>query len=159
MYTTLPACSCAASILFMKSLVLWSAGKIRLFGPQTGKLMHTIHNAHLKAVTSVASAGDGGRIISGGGEGMVRVWDVTDKGQVMVASMKDHKGPVNCIKMKESTEDECVSCSSDGSCIIWDLNSFKRQNSLFASTFFKAVIYHPDESQLVTAGTDRKVQR
>lgn len=90
---------------------------------------------------------------------MVRVWDVTDKSQVMVASMKDHKGPVNCIKMKESSEDECVSCSSDGSCIIWDLNSFKRVNSLFASTFFKAVIYHPDESQLVTAGTDRKVQR
>jgi hypothetical protein len=31
--------------------------------------------------------------------------------------------------------------------------------SLFANTFFLSVVYHPDESQLVTAGTDRKVSR
>jgi hypothetical protein len=30
--------------------------------------------------------------------------------------------------------------------------------SLFANTFFLSVVYHPDESQLVTAGTDRKVR-
>jgi hypothetical protein len=30
--------------------------------------------------------------------------------------------------------------------------------SLFANTFFFSVVYHPDESQLVTAGTDRKVR-
>ncbi|GMH45198.1 hypothetical protein BSKO_13155 [Bryopsis sp. KO-2023] len=135
----------------------WSDGKIRAFGPQSGKHLFSIHNAHLKAVTAIASAADGERIISGGEEGMVRVWRVSQNNQVMVASMKDHRGPVNCIKMKESTDDECVSCSSDGSCIIWDLNTFKRRNSLFANTFFKAVVYHPDESQLVTAGTDRKI--
>ncbi len=72
--------------------------------------------------------------------------------------MKDHKGPVNCIRIKASDE-ECVSASSDGSCIIWDLHTFKRRTSLFANTFFKSVVYHPDESQLVTAGTDRKVRR
>lgn len=71
--------------------------------------------------------------------------------------MKDHKGPVNCIRIKASDE-ECVSASSDGSCIIWDLHTFKRRSSLFANTFFKSVVYHPDESQLVTAGTDRKVR-
>jgi len=54
-------------------------------------------------------------------------------------------------------DSECVSASSDGSCIIWDLHTFKRRTSLFANTFFKSVIYHPDESQLVTTGTDRKV--
>ena len=56
-------------------------------------------------------------------------------------------------------DSECVSASSDGSCIIWDLHTFKRRTSLFANTFFKSVIYHPDESQLVTTGTDRKVRR
>jgi WD40 repeat protein len=52
-----------------------------------------------------------------------------------------------------------VSASSDGSCIIWDLTACRRRQSLFANTFFLAVVYHPDESQIVTAGTDRKVCR
>ena len=36
-------------------------------------------------------------------------------------------------------DSEFVSASSDGSCIIWDMRRFVRNNSLFASTFFKAV--------------------
>jgi WD40 repeat protein len=55
------------------------------------------------------------------------------------------------------SDDECVSASSDGSCIIWDLTACRRRQSLFANTFFLSVVYHPDESQIVTAGTDRKV--
>jgi hypothetical protein len=70
--------------------------------------------------------------------------------------LKDHKGRVNSIRIK-SNDEECVSASSDGSCIVWDLHTFKRRTSLYANTFFHAVVYHPDESQLVTAGTDRKV--
>ena len=70
--------------------------------------------------------------------------------------MKDHKASVNSIRVK-GDDSECVSAASDGSCIIWDLITFKRRTSLFANTFFKSVIYHPDESQLVTTGTDRKV--
>ena len=30
-------------------------------------------------------------------------------------------------------------------------------NALFAANFFKSVVYHPDESQLLTCGTDRKL--
>lgn len=44
---------------------------------------------------------------------------------------------------------------SDVICFV--LQRFVRNNSLFASTFFKAILYHPDESQLLTSGTDRKV--
>ena len=36
--------------------------------------------------------------------------------------------------------------------------SSERRLSLFANTAFKSVVYHPDESQLVTTGTDRKVR-
>lgn len=34
---------------------------------------------------------------------------------------------------------------------------FVRNNSMTASNFFQAVNYHPDESQILTTGTDRKV--
>lgn len=140
-----------------KSIVSgWSDGKIRAFAPQSGKLLYTINDAHHKAVTAIASTSDSSKIISGGEEGMVRVWRIGRQSQTLEASMKDHKSSVNCIKIKQN-DDECVSASSDGSCIIWDLHTYKRRTSLFANTFFKSIVYHPDESQLVTTGTDRKV--
>lgn len=70
--------------------------------------------------------------------------------------MKEHKGTVTCINLRKNNL-ECVSSSSDGSCIIWDLTRFVRNQVLFAPSFFKAVSYYPDESQLLTSGTDRKV--
>ena len=69
---------------------------------------------------------------------------------------QEHKATVNSLKVRNN-DLEFVSASSDGSCIIWDMRRFARNNSLFASTFFKAVLYHPDESQLLTTGTDRKI--
>jgi cilia- and flagella-associated protein 52 len=53
----------------------WSDGKIRAFGPQSGKLLYTI-DAHLKAVKAVAATHDPHRIITGGQDGMVRIWEV-----------------------------------------------------------------------------------
>lgn len=34
---------------------------------------------------------------------------------------------------------------------------YKRQAALQASCCFKSILYHPDESQVLTAGSDRKV--
>jgi WD40 repeat protein len=50
-----------------------------------------------------------------------------------------------------------LSACADGSCIIWDLSRFVRLKALFENTFFKAALYHPDESQILTTGTDRKI--
>jgi cilia- and flagella-associated protein 52 len=52
---------------------------------------------------------------------------------------------------------ECVSSSADGTCIVWDLTRYSRNQILFAPTFFKGVVYTPDESQLLTCGTDKIV--
>jgi cilia- and flagella-associated protein 52 len=43
------------------------------------------------------------------------------------------------VRQVRGNDSEFVSASSDGSCIIWDMRRFVRNNSLFASTFFKAV--------------------
>lgn len=89
-------------------------------------------------------------------DGQVRVWNVTKQTQSLQIAMKEHKGTVTCIRIRKNNL-ECVSSSSDGSCIIWDLTRFVRNQVLFAPSFFKAVTYFPDESQLLTSGTDRKV--
>jgi WD40 repeat protein len=74
----------------------------------------------------------------------------------MEASLKEHRGRVADIKIN-SGDTQAVSASYDGSCIIWDLKSHTRIMCLFESTMFKQVVYHPDESQLLTTGSDRKV--
>ena len=63
---------------------------------------------------------------------------------------------MTCIKIRANNM-ECVSSSDDGTCIIWDLNRFVRNQIIFANTLFKAVCYQPEETQLLTGGSDRKV--
>lgn len=70
--------------------------------------------------------------------------------------MKEHRGRVWSIQVR-SNNDQAVSASADGSCIIWDLKTFTRLLCLFESTLFKQVLYHPEESQLLTTGSDRKI--
>merc|ERR1712151_1024950 len=76
--------------------------------------------------------------------------------QTMDASLKEHRGQDWCIRVKKD-DSKAVTASADGSCIVWDLNTKTRSLCLFESTMFKGLVYHPDESQLLTCGSDRKV--
>jgi WD40 repeat protein len=134
----------------------WSDGKVRAFLPQSGKLLYVINDAHKNGVTAIAVTSDSGRIITGGMEGEVRLWKIGRQTQTMDASLKEHRGRVWSIVCNQS-DSQAVSASSDGSCIVWDLNTKTRSLCLFESTMFKNIVYHPDESQLLTTGSDRKV--
>ena len=41
------------------------------------------------------------RVISGGGDGRVRVWSVTSSHQAMATSWKEHRGAVTCIQVRQ----------------------------------------------------------
>ncbi|XP_066926830.1 cilia- and flagella-associated protein 52-like [Clytia hemisphaerica] len=154
-----PNMTCNAVDFFRdgKSIIsAWDDGKIRVFTPESGKLRFIIHDAHNKGVTAIASTSTSKRIISGGGEGEVRVWDVNDKEYQMTRAMKEHKGAVTCIKVR-SKDQQCVTSSTDGTCIIWDLERYVRNQIIFANTMFKVVCYRPDESQIITSGTDKNI--
>lgn len=134
----------------------WQDGRIRAFTPETGRLAYVINDAHVDGVTSLAMTHDGGHIVSGGADGRVRVWDVSGAVQVMLVSWKEHKGAVTDVVISRDN-DEAVTSSADGSCVVWNLKRSVRQNALFASTVFQGVRYHPDESQLLTCGSDRRL--
>ena len=118
--------------------------------------MFVINDAHLHGVTSIALTSDSQRVVSGGSEGEVRIFKLGKQNQVMESSMKEHRGRVWSIQITKNN-DQAVSASSDGSCIVWDIKSFHRIICLFESTLFKQVIYHPDESQLLTTGSNKKI--
>ena len=52
---------------------------------------------------------------------------------------------------------QCVSASADGSCIVWDLIKKVRLAAFMEPTLYKAMLYHPEESQLLTAGSNHKI--
>eukprot|EP00697_Spironema_sp_BW2_P001386 gnl/Spiro4/11853_TR6255_c0_g1_i1.p1 gnl/Spiro4/11853_TR6255_c0_g1~~gnl/Spiro4/11853_TR6255_c0_g1_i1.p1 ORF type:complete len:753 (-),score=171.46 gnl/Spiro4/11853_TR6255_c0_g1_i1:44-2206(-) len=134
----------------------WDDGKVRAYSPETGRPLWIIHDAHPSGVTALCPSNDCSFLMTGGADGMVRSWRLGSASQSLVASMKEHRGRVNCIRIR-SNDQQCVSASDDGSCVIWNISEALRFNILTASTFFRAVCYHPDESQLLTAGTDRKI--
>jgi cilia- and flagella-associated protein 52 len=138
----------------------WDDGKIRAFYPESGRMKFVIPDAHSEKVTALAVADNDNRapwrIISGGAEGRVRVWNVTSSHQAMVASLKEHRGPINCIKVNGDGT-QCISASSDGSCIIWDITRYVRITALFEPNVFESVLYHPDESQMLTCGSNHKI--
>jgi WD40 repeat protein len=140
-----------------KSIVSgWSDGKIRAFLPQSGKLFYVINDAHNHGVTTTAVTNDCSRVVSGGMEGEVRIWKIGMQTQIMECSLKEHRGRVSDIRINKN-DDQAVSASYDGSCIVWDLITHTRLTCFYESTMFKQVLYHPDESQLLTAGSDRKI--
>lgn len=150
-------CYCLDFMADGRSIVSgWSDGKLRAFLPQSGKLLYVINDGHKNGVTALAMSSDCGRIVSGGMEGEVRIWRIGESTQTMDASLKEHRNRVWCIKLK-ADDSQAVSASADGSCIIWDLATKTRCLCLFESTLFKSIVYHPDESQLLTTGSDRKV--
>jgi len=134
----------------------WDDGKIRAFYPESGRVMYVINDAHHRGVTAVTMTSDCQKIVSGGGEGMVRVWQIKPDNQILEATMKEHKNAVAQIRINKS-DTECVTASWDGTCIIWDLKRCARSQVLFANTLFQCIDFHPEEFHLLTGGSDRKI--
>ncbi|KAF7261569.1 hypothetical protein EG68_00822 [Paragonimus skrjabini miyazakii] len=165
----------------------WDDSKIRAFYPETGRLMYSVHNAHKKGVTALCSTSTCNRIISGGGEGHVRIWDIkeirpsgkpTGRGQHRRLDRKqagDEMGipestfvtvlvaamheHTNAVSCIQISKDDrsCVSASADSTCIVWCLETFRRRQIIFSNTLFRCICYHPTECQVITSGTDRKI--
>uniref|UniRef100_H2R2Q2 Cilia- and flagella-associated protein 52 n=2 Tax=Pan TaxID=9596 RepID=H2R2Q2_PANTR len=119
------------------------------------RVWHTSSNREI-GVTAIATTSDCKRVISGGGEGEVRVWQIGCQTQKLEEALKEHKSSVSCIRVKRNNE-ECVTASTDGTCIIWDLVRLRRNQMILANTLFQCVCYHPEEFQIITSGTDRKI--
>jgi len=117
----------------------WNDGIIRVFGfdgksNNDIKLLKAISAAHNKGVTAVACTKNASycspgqwdfNIVSGGGEGQVRIWAFKydgrgDPSYSLIDTLKEHKGSVSDIKIR-CDDRECVSASTDGTCIIWNL--------------------------------------
>ncbi|XP_060861049.1 cilia- and flagella-associated protein 52-like [Metopolophium dirhodum] len=134
----------------------WNDGNIRIFSPETGRLLYAINNCHNKGVSAIAMSKDGRKLLSGGGEGQVRVWQVDNLNGALQAVLKEHKGPVSSIDVHQLGH-EAITASADGTCVVWDIVRFTRLSIMFSSTIFTSAKYHPNGAQLLTCGTNRYI--
>ncbi|VUZ43258.1 unnamed protein product [Hymenolepis diminuta] len=85
----------------------WDDSCIRAFYPETGRLMYAVNDAHKKGVTAVAAMTNGSRIISGGGEGQVRVWEIREIPTTSKKVIAAHRHrPHRCQGDPHGTEEE-----------------------------------------------------
>lgn len=155
-------CSCIAITRDGSTIVSgWTDGKVRAFYPESGRLKYVINECHAEAVTALALCEDQPgsshyRLVTGGDDGRVRIWNVTSSHQAMIHSLKEHRAPVLSLKVSQDGK-QCVSACGDGSCIVWDMVRYVRLLAFFEPTVFQSCVYHPDESQILTCGSNHKI--
>ncbi|XP_050732422.1 uncharacterized protein LOC127006508 isoform X2 [Eriocheir sinensis] len=147
-----------ASSLYIKDLLEnlsgWSDGRLRGLGAESGRVVWTIDDAHHAGVNTICVLKDGS-IVSGGRDGRVRLWRVEGVRVHMAASQKEHRGEVTHLALAP-TETRVLSCSGDGSCILWRLPELERVYRLTAHTVFLGgqVL---GSGEVVTVGSDGSV--
>lgn len=150
----------AAAIVFTsdgKSIVsAWNDGVIRAFTPLTGKLIYAIPNAHNKGCSALAISNCNRFLVSGGIEGQVRLWKIEPTRQSLIGVLKEHRGTIGTVDFN-CFNNEVVSSSTDGTCIIWDIGRMTRKSVLYANTQFSCAKYYPSGVQIIATGTDRRV--
>ncbi|KAH8085042.1 WD repeat-containing protein [Aureococcus anophagefferens] len=118
----------------------WSDGRVRSFFPER----------------EAQAPSSSWKLLSGGRDGRIRGWRVTTSHQAMLFSIKEHRGMVTALKVSEDGS-KAVSASADGSCLSFDLHTQVRKLALFEPNVFTNVAWHPDESQLLTTGSNYKI--
>lgn len=146
----------------------WSDGRIRSFFPESGKLKFVINEAHSDGVTALAAVprpdanGSSGAssptwtLASGGRDGRLRAWRITSSHQPMLFSIKEHRGTITALAISRDGS-KLVSASADGSCLCFRLDTQVREFAVIEPTVFTNVKWHPDESQLLTTGSNYKI--
>ncbi|CAH1731876.1 cilia- and flagella-associated protein 52-like [Aphis gossypii] len=156
---TVRNCTCSG-VLFSHDgtqiISSWNDGRIRSFTPETGRPLYTIHNCHNNGVSAIAMCVDGVKLVSGGGDGQVRVWQLNGTDGILLAVLKEHKGAVTSIDLHRLGH-EAITSSADGTCIVWDIVRYTRLSIMFSSTVFTSAMYHPNATQLLTSGTNRYI--
>lgn len=59
-------------------------------------------------------------LVSGGVEGQIRVWKIEPTRQSLIGVLKEHTATIGSVDFNVFNN-EVVSSSTDGTCIIWDI--------------------------------------
>lgn len=111
---------------------------------------------HGGPVKSIAVAGDGRTVVTGGFDYAVIVWDWPAGTQRF--RLEGHDGPVNAVALLPG-DAQAVSVGDDGAALVWNLQDGSLERRFETGAKLVAVAVAPDGAELAAAGWDGKVHR
>lgn len=127
-----------------------SSGKLKIYDLQGGSLYKDIA-AHTGWVTTVTYSIDGTRIISGGSDNKVKIWDSAGS---LLFTCNGHTGDITQVKTTPDNQ-LVVSCSADKTIRVWDLNTGALIRTISGHTNeIKGIDLSPDGERVVSASLD-----
>ncbi|KAF4531674.1 hypothetical protein B566_EDAN011833 [Ephemera danica] len=138
----------------------WDDGTIRAYAPNTGRILTEILGAHRSCVSSLGITSQGNRLVSGGREGQVRVWDCKGSTWQLNCVFAEQRGTIAQVAIKENDEEAASACE-DGTCYIWGIKAgedISCKQCLKVGGKLSATCFLPgSDPLLLTAGADRRV--
>ncbi|MFI7049612.1 nSTAND1 domain-containing NTPase [Streptosporangium sandarakinum] len=113
---------------------------------------------HTNSVASVVFSPDGKRLATGGGDDMVRIWDVAT-GKQVGAPLRGHTGWVYSVAFSPDGK-RLASAGMDKTVRIWDVATGKQVGAPLTGhlRMVKSVAFSPDGKRLASAGGDKTVR-
>ncbi len=111
-------------------------------------------NGHYNTVTSLAFSGDGDKLISGGKDNNIRIWDSYSGKQVDL--LNAHKDDVTSISVSSRN---ILSADTRGELILWDITTGKPLKNFIAHTKnISSVQFTENGKRFISAGKDQKIK-
>ncbi len=118
--------------------------------------MFAILEGHNSSVLTVAITPDGKKIVSGGSDGTVRLWDMTS--YQCLAILEGHSSSVYAVTTTPNGK-FAVSCSKDNTVRIWDLNSYQCKTIRIGHTNeVYMVLVTPDSKRIISGSRDKTIR-
>ncbi|MCA9117567.1 MAG: hypothetical protein KDA79_21000, partial [Planctomycetaceae bacterium] len=132
-------------------------GSIQLIDPATRMAAATL-SGHAGAVTSLAFNANGTRLVSGGADKTVRIWDAAAGKQLALGTAA---APVAAVALHPNGTD-AVSTSADGKVAVWQTAEAElktERNIEGNTTAVSSLLFHTDGNTVYTGAADGTVRR
>lgn len=135
----------------------WTDGKIRAHESDSAAPLWLIDHAHRGGVTALVLANNQRFVMTGGGEGDVRVWEL--RSRELVSHLKEHRSAVTGLALYED-DLHALSCSRDRSFLCWELRNEKRMTSHTQRMGgINAIALSRDQTRVFTVGQEKRLTR
>lgn len=135
----------------------WTDGKIRAHESDTSTPLWLIDHAHRGGVSALVLANNQRFIMTGGGEGDVRVWEL--RSRELVSHLKEHRSMVTGLALYDD-DLHALSCSRDRSFLCWELRNEKRMTSHTQRMGgINSVALSKDQTNIFTVGQEKRLTR
>ncbi len=127
-----------------------SNGKLKVYRLNGGQLVHDI-NAHINWVSSVAYAPNGDKMVTGGNDRLVKIWDSAG---TLLHTCTGHADEVKQVKVTSDNQ-FVLSASKDKTIKVWDLNTGALLRTITGHTAsVNGIAISPDSKKVVSASQD-----